>query len=104
MIQRSLPLCAPLVVSLLLGLAMLPARGQDKQVDRPGDQAAVSARLQEFLKALAKGDAREVASFWTNNGEYARGNDLTIRGQSNIEKAYAEHLKKKQPGTVTIES
>jgi uncharacterized protein (TIGR02246 family) len=67
------------------------------------DQAAVRDRTQEFLKALAKGDAKEVAAFWTATGEYAHGSDLTIRGQANIEKAYAEHLKKEQPGTVTIE-
>src|SRR5262249_3530818 len=64
--------------------------------------AAIHARTQELFKALAKGDPREVAAFWTATGEYVRG-ELTIRGRSNIEKAYAEHLKKKQPGTVTVE-
>jgi uncharacterized protein (TIGR02246 family) len=90
-------------MTLLLGLTLMPARAGDKGGDRTGDQAAVRARAQEFLKALTKGDAKELAAFWTATGEYARGADLTIRGQSNIEKAYAEHLKKKQLGTVTIE-
>jgi uncharacterized protein (TIGR02246 family) len=89
---------------LTLALAAPPAgRGQDKEPARAEDQAAVRARLQEFLKALARGDAKEVAGFWTETGEYLSGDDLTLRGRANIEKAYAEHLKKKQPGAVELE-
>jgi uncharacterized protein (TIGR02246 family) len=103
MIRRIASVCAALGATLLLGLTLPPARGDDKEPDRAADEAAVRVRTQEFLKALAKGDAREVAAFWTNSGEYVRDGDLTIRGRANIEKAYAEHLKKKQPGTVTVE-
>jgi uncharacterized protein (TIGR02246 family) len=100
---RKIPtLCAAVGATLLLGLALPPARGDDEP-DRAADQAAIRVRTQEFLKALAKGDAKEVAAFWTATGEYARGGDLTIRGRANIRKAYAEHLKKKQPGTVSVE-
>lgn len=102
MIRKVPILCATVGATLLLGLALPLARGDGGEPDRAADQAAVRARTKEFLKALAKGDAREVAAFWTATGEYVRG-DLTIRGRANIEKAYAEHLKKKQPGTVTLE-
>ena len=102
MIRRTPTLCA-VGATLLLGLSLPPARGDDEEPDRAADKAAVRARTQEFLKAVAKRDAREVAAFWTATGEYARGGDLTIRGRANIEKAYAEHLKKKRPGTVTVE-
>src|SRR5262249_53879108 len=81
----------------LLALAAGPARGgAPGKSARPADEAAVRHRTHEFLKALAGGNAREVAAFWTPTGEYHR-EELTIRGRSNIEKAYAEHLKKKQP-------
>jgi uncharacterized protein (TIGR02246 family) len=101
---RSIPaLWGAVGATLLLGLTLPPARGGDEEPGRAADQAAVRARTQEFLEALAKGDPREVAAFWTATGEYARGGDLTIRGRSNIEKAYAEHLNKKGPGAVTVE-
>jgi uncharacterized protein (TIGR02246 family) len=103
MMRRIPTLCAAVGATLLLGLAQPPAPGDDEEPDRSADKAAVRDRTQEFLKALAKGDAKEVAAFWTATGEYARGGDLTIRGRANIEKAYAEHLKKKQPGKVTVE-
>jgi uncharacterized protein (TIGR02246 family) len=95
-------LCAAVGATLLLGPAQSPKGGGDKEPDRSADKAAVRACAQEFLKALAKGDAKEVAAFWTPTGEYARG-EMTIRGRANIEKAYAEHLKKKRPGIVTVE-
>jgi len=97
-----LTLCATAGVALLLGPTVPPARGDDNESDRAADQAAVRARTQEFLKALAKADPKGVAGFWTKTGEYAR-EELRIRGRDNIEKAYAEHLKKKQPGAVTVE-
>jgi uncharacterized protein (TIGR02246 family) len=102
MIQRMSTRCAVVGAALLLAFALTPVRGDDPEPDRAADQAAVRARTREFLDALAKGDAREMASFWTASGEYLRG-DMTIRGRSNIEKAYAEHFKKKQPGSVTID-
>jgi uncharacterized protein (TIGR02246 family) len=100
--MRSSILSGAIVTIMLLGLAQT-VRSSDDEPDRAADRAAVQARSQEFLKALAKGDAREAASFWTPTGEYAHGPDLTIRGRSNIEKAYAEHFKKKQPGVISIE-
>jgi uncharacterized protein (TIGR02246 family) len=100
MIRRIPTLCAAVGAALLLGLPSV--RGDDEEPDRAADRAAIRARAQEFFKALAKGDAREAAAFWTATGEYVR-DELTIRGRANIEKAYAEHFKKKQPGTVTVE-
>ena len=66
--------------TLLLALTLTPARGKgDAENDRPDDRTALSKRGQDFLQALAKGDAKAVAGFWTDSGEYHRGEDLTIR-------------------------
>jgi uncharacterized protein (TIGR02246 family) len=95
-------ICVAVGLTLPVGLALPLARGGDGEPDRAADKDAVRARTREFLKTLAGGNAKEVAAFWTATGEYARG-DMTIRGRANIEKAYAEHLKDKQPGAVTVE-
>lgn len=102
MVRSTSSLCTTVGVALILGTASPPVRGDDQEPDRAADKAAVRARTQEFVTAHAKADPKELAAFWTKTGEYAR-DELTIRGRSNIEKAYAEHLKKKQPGAVTIE-
>src|SRR6516162_7873940 len=78
--RRWIPtMCAALGALLLVGLAQRQDLGDNKEPDRSADQAAVRARTLEFLKALAKGDAAELAAFWTPTGEYLRG-ELTIRG------------------------
>src|SRR5262245_4305040 len=74
-----------------------PARGDAApgQRERAEDRAAIRKRTEEILKAAARADAKELAGFWTETGEYVRGDDLTIRGRGNIEKAYAAHFKAK---------
>jgi uncharacterized protein (TIGR02246 family) len=81
-----------------------PARTDNPvgELDRAEDRAALRKRTEEMLKAAARADAKELAGFWTETGEYVRGDDLTIRGRSNIEKAYTEHFKAKRPGTVEL--
>jgi uncharacterized protein (TIGR02246 family) len=95
---------------LLFALApALPApraaqdNGQARNADRAGDQAAIRQRTEEFLRAVARGEAREVAGFWTDRGEYLRADDLTIRGRDNIEKAYAESLMKRERADVELQ-
>src|SRR5262245_55688957 len=96
------------VLCLLAGVLALVqsdrAVAQSKENERADDQAAIRKRTQEFLDTLAKGEAKAVAAFWTDSGEYVHGDELTIRGRAAIEKAYAEHLKKKQPGTLELKS
>jgi uncharacterized protein (TIGR02246 family) len=79
-------------------------RGGDAAVpaDRAEDRAALRKRTEEILKVAAKADAKELAGFWTETGEYVRGDDLTIRGRANIEKAYAERFKAKKPTAVDL--
>jgi uncharacterized protein (TIGR02246 family) len=70
--------------------------------DRADDRAALRKRTEEILKAADRADAKELAAFWTETGEYVRGDDLTIRGRANIEKAYADRFKAKKSGTVEL--
>jgi uncharacterized protein (TIGR02246 family) len=81
-----------------------PARAgeQAAKPERAEDRAALRKRTEEILKAADKADAKQLAAFWTETGEYVRGDDLTIRGRANIEKAYAERFKAKKPATVEL--
>src|SRR5262249_43341808 len=47
----------------------------------------------EYEKAFAQGDAKTVASFWTENGEISDADGTWIRGRANIEPAFAEFFK-----------
>jgi uncharacterized protein (TIGR02246 family) len=96
--------------ALVLALAPAPpaarAAQQSRQAqgaERASDQAAILRRTQEFLRAVSRGEARDLAAFWTDQGEYIRG-DLTIRGRENIEKAYAESLKQREPAEIELQS
>src|SRR5262249_54533014 len=86
---------AGLTVVLALALARPhagpPAAAGDptKKPEPTAGQDAVKARTRALLDALGKGDARELAAFWTPTGEYHR-EELTVRGRANLEKAYAE--------------
>jgi uncharacterized protein (TIGR02246 family) len=58
------------------------------------DDAAIRASSKDFIKALEKGDAKAVAAFWTEEGEYIADNGTTFRGRAAIEDAYAKFFAK----------
>src|SRR5262249_19002733 len=100
------PAVAGLLVALGLALAYShagPGAGDPvKEPDRTADQAAVKARTRTLLEVLGKGNAKELAAFWTPTGEYHR-EELNLRGRANIEKAYAEALKTKSPRALVVQ-
>jgi uncharacterized protein (TIGR02246 family) len=75
--------------------------GEDKERDADGEAIRKAAR--EFGDAFAKGDAKSLASHWTPQGEYEDERGEVLRGQADIEKAYAELFKDKSQGTIEID-
>lgn len=61
--------------------------------DRPGDREAIVNASRAFGEAVEKRDAKAVAAFWTENGEYHDADGTTIRGRADIEKAFTEFFK-----------
>ena len=61
---------------------------------RGPDDAAIRKVSSEFTEALGKGDAKAVAGYWTEQGEYIADAGTTIRGRAAIEKAYAKTFEK----------
>jgi uncharacterized protein (TIGR02246 family) len=77
-----------------------------KDTKRPDDEAAIRKMTADFAKAVEKGDAKAVAAFWTEEGEYIDDDGTTLRGRAAIEAAYAKAFAKKK-GTkldISIES
>src|SRR5262245_13497351 len=70
-----------------------PARAEDK--------AAIEKRTQALLEALEKGDAKQVAAFWTAEGEFIGSDGQTFRGRDNLEKAYKAYLEKNPKKGIT---
>ena len=77
-----------------------------KDAKRADDDAAVRKVTADFIKAVEKGDAKAVAAFWTEDGEYIDDDGTTLRGRAAIEAAYAKAFDKKKNVKVefTIES
>ena len=78
-----------------------PAAKDDKAPDAASEAIRKSAR--EFEKAFASGDAKAVAAFWTEAGEYYEDSGVELRGRAAIEKAYAELFKEKPKGKLEME-
>ena len=57
---------------------------------RPEDENAIKEASMGLARALEKGDAKAVAAFWTEEGEYASEDHEAIRGRNAIEAAYAK--------------
>jgi uncharacterized protein (TIGR02246 family) len=63
---------------------------------RKADRAQLKVQMERFLKAFESGDAGQVASFWTVNGELIGDDGTVLRGRSAIEKSYREAFGKKE--------
>lgn len=106
-IHRLFPQAVQWTLLAVLALAIPTATLAKDETDteRAKDKEAIGQRSKAFLNSLAKGDARQVAAFWTSTGEYTHGDNVTIRGRDNIQKAYAEHFKsRKKDGTVVVQN
>jgi uncharacterized protein (TIGR02246 family) len=78
-----------------------PAARDDKSPEAAREAIRQSAR--QFEKAFDRGDAKAVAAFWTEDGEYHDNTGVELRGRAAIEKAYAEVFREKPKGKLEIE-
>jgi len=83
---------------LALGVALAitagagPAKDADKSA-RAADEAAIRASAAQFVKAFKKGDAKAIASLWTENGTLADEQGQMFKGRAAIEAEYAAFFK-----------
>jgi uncharacterized protein (TIGR02246 family) len=67
-----------------------------------GDKDAIQKSSADFQAAYEKRDAKALANFWTENGEYEDDNGVVLRGRADIEKAYADFFKDQPPGKIEV--
>jgi uncharacterized protein (TIGR02246 family) len=67
-----------------------PPKAADK---RDADREAIRQTSADFTKALEKGDAKALAFFWTEEGEYVAGDGTTLHGRAAVEESYAKFFK-----------
>jgi uncharacterized protein (TIGR02246 family) len=79
-------LAVPIV---LFGLAALQGWAADKNGDaKEGD--AIAKEAEGFIEAFQKGDAKALAAFWTEDGDYTDQKGRNLKGREAIEKAFTE--------------
>jgi uncharacterized protein (TIGR02246 family) len=89
-----------------LGLAVMlignTMTAGDLLTTRSADEETIRAQAKDYCIAFGEGDAKAVAAFWTERGEYQDESE-TLRGRDAIENAFAEHFKVAPKQTMTID-
>jgi uncharacterized protein (TIGR02246 family) len=82
--MKSITLLAILSLASL-HLSSLPASAVNQQM---GDKEAIFNNAKAFVDAFEKGDARAVAAFWTEDGDYVDLTGRHLQGRPAIENAF----------------
>jgi uncharacterized protein (TIGR02246 family) len=76
-------------VAALLALPNRPAPAQEAKGNAE-DKNAIAKRAEAFVAAFHKADAKALAAFWTEDGDYTQDTGRVLKGREAIEKAFAE--------------
>jgi uncharacterized protein (TIGR02246 family) len=77
------------VIASLTARPVLAGGGKDTAKD----EAAMHKNAEAFVEAFQKGDAKAVAAFWTEDGEYTDKTGRKLKGRKAIEKAFTNFFK-----------
>ncbi len=72
-----------------------PAAEVQAPTGRADDEKAIRETSQALARAFEKGDAKEVANFWTSEGEYVDEDSKPVHGRDALEKAYTAFFAKR---------
>jgi uncharacterized protein (TIGR02246 family) len=84
MTHRSLWFAGLAVVLVTVAAPQAPA---DQANGNAEDKAAIQKAAEAYANAFQQGDAKAVAAFWTQDGDYTTPKGLHLRGREAIEKA-----------------
>jgi uncharacterized protein (TIGR02246 family) len=77
------------------------ARPQDDNADA---KSAIAKNGEAFIGAFHKGDAKALAAFWTEDGDYTDQHGKHLKGRAAIEKAFQYHFSQHEGLKVRINS
>src|SRR5262249_59933625 len=85
--QRNPPMRTRLLLALAVALPLLAAGGfgpaqKDKDSDRAKAGDAIFERAKAFAAAFDKGDAKALAEFWTEDGDYTDQSGKRLEGRA----------------------
>jgi uncharacterized protein (TIGR02246 family) len=60
--------------------------------DHAQDKEAIAKNAERFVEAFHKGNAKEVAEFWTKNGDYTDATGQHLKGREAIEQAFEKYF------------
>ena len=89
-VKRRIEMKATVLLHTVIAFAvMVPATFPSANAaERDADEAAVRQRTEEFVQAVESGVAKDIAGFWTSEGEYMGLDGVSISGQESLEAAY----------------
>lgn len=77
------------IMSFLLVVAVISIPGMITAADtNAADEAAVRAVADSYVAAYNRGDAKALAEFWSETGEYVSPSGEKLKGRENIEKEF----------------
>jgi uncharacterized protein (TIGR02246 family) len=76
---------------LVIPLTASPGFAEEPKGD-PKDLDAIAKAAEAFVEAFHKGEARAVATFWTEDGDYTTLNGRRLKGRKAIEEAFTERF------------
>jgi uncharacterized protein (TIGR02246 family) len=89
----------PLALACTLGSGSSPARAAASDPQ----EAAITKTAEAFVEAFQKGDAKAVAAFWTQDGDYVDLTGRVLNGRPAIEKDFADLFAKNKGLKLRIE-
>jgi uncharacterized protein (TIGR02246 family) len=91
--MKSINLFAIIALELLLA-SPPPARAMSAET--PAQEDALMNNAKAFVDAFEKGDAKTVAAFWAEDGDYVDVNGRHLQGRSAIENAFKDFFAEKK--------
>src|SRR3954467_4343596 len=93
-----------LAVALPLLLAGGPGVAQKGGNSKARDGDAIFERAKAFAAAFDKGDAKAVADFWTEDGDYTDQSGKQLKGRAAVAKAFAGYFAENKGARLRIDS